>query len=188
MSARAEGMQALRDRILAAADARFAAVGSDRMSLEEIAADAGTTVQSVLRHFGSKDRLIDEALRATVERIRAQRDEAPTDDVAGAVRNLFAHYEQYGDRGIRMLAEEHRTAFTRDLVAEGRALHREWVARTFARQLIDVRGAKRERRLAQLIAVCDIYVWKVLRRDLELGRAQAEKALVEMIEALEATP
>src|SRR5882672_5230907 len=89
LAARAEGMQALRERILAAADARFAATGSDRISLEDIASDAGTTVQTVLRHFGSKDGVLDEALRDTMERIRAHRAEAPLDDVRGAVRNLL---------------------------------------------------------------------------------------------------
>ena len=38
--------------------------------------------------------------------------------------------------------------------------------------------------MAQLVAVCDVYVWKVLRRDMKLGVAQAEVALIEMIEGL----
>jgi AcrR family transcriptional regulator len=186
LAARAAGMQALRERVLAAADARFAAAGSEGVSLEDVARDAGTTVQTVLRHFGSKEGLLDEALRITVEHIRAQRSQAPIDDVRGAVRNLLEHYEEFGDRGIRMLAEEQRSLFNRTLVADGRALHRDWVAGTFPGLLVGLRGARRERRLAQLVAVCDIYVWKVLRRDVGLSPTQTETALVELIEALEA--
>lgn len=179
-------MQALRERVLAAADARFAAAGSEGVSLEGVARDADTTVQTVLRHFGSKERLLDEALRITVEHIRAQRSQAPIDDVRGAVRNLLEHYEEYGDRGIRMLAEELRSPFNRTLVAEGRVLHRDWVAGTFPGLLVGLRGVRRERRLAQLVAICDIYVWKLLRRDVGLSPTQTETALVELIEALEA--
>ena len=75
--------------------------------------------------------------------------------------------------------------FQRDLVARGRALHQDWVTQTFPAHLAGLRGLTRERRLAQLVAICDIYVWKVLRRDLGLTRAQTETALVELIEALE---
>ena len=39
--------------------------------------------------------------------------------------------------------------------------------------------------LAQLVAVTDVNVWKVLRRDMQLSRRQTQVAIVELIEALE---
>jgi hypothetical protein len=42
----------------------------------------------------------------------------------------------------------------------------------------------RRRGLAELVAICDVYVWKILSRDLRLGREQTELALGEMIHAL----
>ena len=40
---------------------------------------------------------------------------------------------------------------------------------------------------AQLIAICDLYFWKLLRRDLGLSPEQTELAVIEAIRALEAT-
>jgi len=40
------------------------------------------------------------------------------------------------------------------------------------------------RRLAQLVAVCDVYTWKLLCRDAGLSQHQLATALVELLEAL----
>jgi hypothetical protein len=45
-------------------------------------------------------------------------------------------------------------------------------------------GVERDRRLAQLVALCDVYTWKLLRRDAGLSRRQAELALVELLERM----
>ena len=38
--------------------------------------------------------------------------------------------------------------------------------------------------LAQLVALMDVYVWKVLRRDRGLSRMETENAMCEMVAAL----
>ncbi|MEA2331317.1 MAG: hypothetical protein QOH58_1455, partial [Thermoleophilaceae bacterium] len=45
-------------------------------------------------------------------------------------------------------------------------------------------GVERDRRLAQLVAVCDVYTWKLLRRGAGLSRRQTELALAELLEPL----
>jgi hypothetical protein len=70
------------------------------------------------------------------------------------------------------------------MTAEGRVAHREWCARVFAPYLAPLRGADRTRRLAQLVAVCDVYTWKLLRRDAGLSQRQVVTALVELLEPL----
>jgi len=62
-------------------------------------------------------------------------------------------------------------------------VHLEWVERTFALWLPRERAA-RSRRLAQLVALMDVYVWKILRRDRGLRRSETEKAIREMVSAL----
>lgn len=54
---------ATRERILGAAQARFAADGYDRATLRAIAADAGIDPAMVIRYFGSKAELFAEASR-----------------------------------------------------------------------------------------------------------------------------
>jgi hypothetical protein len=38
--------------------------------------------------------------------------------------------------------------------------------------------------LAQLVAVCDVYTWKLLRRQSGLSRRQTEQAVVELVNSL----
>jgi len=185
MTARAEATAATGERILDATEELFWACPVDRMSLEDVAARAGVTVQTVIRRYGSKDELIAATAARAAERVRRQRDEAPVGDVAGAVTNLLDHYEAMGDRALRLLAEEDTGPTMRKITGEGRRLHRQWVERTFAPQLVRSRGASRARRVAQLVAVTDVYMWKILRRDAGLSRPQVERALRELINGLE---
>ena len=184
MVARAEAAEATRDRILDAAVAAFWELDGDGVSLDAVAQRAGVTVQTVIRRFGGRDGLFAAAARREVDRVRSQRDEAPVDDVAGAVRILTDHYERLGDRVLRLLAEEHRVPGLDVVVDTGRAYHRGWCERVFGAALAGRAGVNRDRRLAQLVAVCDVYTWKLLRRDAGLSRRQTERALVELLEPL----
>src|SRR3954469_23289279 len=57
MRVRAEQVAATRERILATAMQLFGTRLYDEVSLDDVAAGAETTVQTVIRHFGSKDSL-----------------------------------------------------------------------------------------------------------------------------------
>ncbi|CAN5243033.1 hypothetical protein BH24ACT19_BH24ACT19_13430 [soil metagenome] len=182
MRARAESVAETGRRILQATIDLGPEVLSDQATLDEVAARAGVTVQTILRRFGSKEGLIVATAEEVRGRVEGQRNEAPVGDVAGAVRNLVEHYEEWGDNTLRLLAQEDRYPVIRAHTDRGRAGHYEWVERTFAPFLAGRAG--RERLRAEMIAVCDLYVWKILRRDLGLGCEQTEVALVEMLTAL----
>ena len=184
MTARAESVAATGERILDAAVEVFWEVPVEQLSLEEVARRADVTVQTVIRRFGGRDGVLAAAADREAERVSRQRDEAPLGDPAGAVRVLVDHYEEMGDRVVRLLAEEERVPALKEIVDRGRTLHREWCARVFGPALAGRAGAERRRRLAQLVAVCDVYTWKLLRRDAGLGRRQTETALLELLEPL----
>lgn len=185
MTARAEAARATGERILDATEELLWSGPVDRMSLDVVAGRAGVTVQTVLRRYGTKDGLVAAAAARAVDRVRRQRDEAPIGDVAGAVANLLDHYEEMGERALRLLAEEAGSPLIAEIAETGRDLHRRWVERTFAPQLAGLRGAAHTRRRAQLVAVTDVYVWKLLRRDAGLSRRQVEQAVRELIDGLE---
>lgn len=184
MRARAEAVEATRFRILEAFGALFMERFVDDITLEEVARRASVTVQTVIRRFGSKERLLVEAADAFVEDVRELRGDAAVGDVRGAVRNLLDDYEQWGDQTMRALAQEERFAALRPVLDAGRELHYAWIERVFAPFLVCRRGAARRRLRAQLIAVCDVYVWKLFRRDLDLSRRETARALEEMITGL----
>jgi AcrR family transcriptional regulator len=181
MAARADAAAERRERILAAAWGRFADDAYERVRLRDVAADAGVSVQTVHSAFGTKDQLFVAAWIWAIGPEGARRDTAPIGDVEQAVHILYDSYEHQGDAGLRLLAEEDRIPAIRAMTNAGRAWHRSWVERTFAPLLSGSRGAARERRLIKLVVATDIVVWKLLRREMGLDRAAAERIVIEMI-------
>jgi AcrR family transcriptional regulator len=192
--ARAQAQERTRETLLQAASEEVERDGWRQASLETVAERAGVTKQTALRHFGSKEGLLDAVIRRTSSIVVKERNEAPVGDIPAAVANLVHHYERYGnmvtrmlpyrDAVVRVLGDEHRDSFARRTVDRGHEVHEEWVLRTFEPQLSRLKGQARERRLAQLVAVCDVYMWKILRRDLGLSVASTEAAFLELIERL----
>ena len=173
-----------RERIINAALELAAEQWIDLVTLEMIAERAQVTVQTIFRHFGSKDGLIAAAGRTANDRAIAQREEAVAGDTPSAIRNLSAHYEVVGDRLIRLLAQEERYPQLRDLLQEGRDKHQAWVERVFAPYLSQRTGDDRTRLLAELMALGDVYMWKLLRRDRQLSEEQYRLALGELMNKL----
>lgn len=184
MVARAASAAATGERILDAAVEAFWEGPTVQLSLDAIALRAGVTVQTVIRRFGGKDGVIAAAVERETAKVAATRDPALVTSRVEAVRQLVDHYEALGDRVIQMLAEEVRTPALRQVAEHGRRFHRAWCERVFAGALAPLAGRTRERRLAQLVAVCDVYTWKLLRRDAGLSRRQTELALIELLEPL----
>jgi AcrR family transcriptional regulator len=149
--------------------------------LSDVAARAGVTVQTILRHFSSRDGLFDAAVEFVSREVAAER-EAPVGDVREAVRVIVEHYEARGDWVVSILGQEAYDARVRTVTDIGRAVHREWVERVFAPQLAVAVG--RSDLAALLTVVTDVYVWKLLRRDQSLDRDQTEQRMRDLIEAI----
>ena len=188
MVARAEAAATTRERILAAAWRRFSEDVYEDVRLSDIASDAGVSAQTVHSAFGAKDQLFVAAWTWAIGPEGVRRDGAPVGDVRKAVRLLYDSYELQGDASLRMLAEEDRIGAIREMTDAGRAWHRAWVERTFAPMLAGSRGAPRERRLVALVVATDILVWKLLRREMELDRATAERIVIEMVTSTKGAP
>ncbi len=184
MQARAQATEATRKRILSAVEAAYDNLPLSELTLAAIAERAGVSVQTVLRHFGSRDKLLMATLAFAGGKMSGDRDVEPNADVEEIVGVLVDHYERFGDRILRWLSQEDSVPGMRLLTNTGRTYHLEWCKDAFAPVLKELRGAERERRAVQLAALLDIYVWKILRRDRGLSPAQTKLALREMIEPL----
>lgn len=188
MAARAEATQASQARVLDVALRLFTDKPYDDVSLDEIATKAGVTKRTVLRNFGSKGSLLLAANEHAGREEMRHRDEAPVGDVPTAVALVVASYERFGPNRLRMLAQEDRIPVVAQDAAEGRRLHLEWVERTFAPSIGRLTGAARKRRIAGLLALTDVYMWKLLRLDHGLSRGDTERVLIELIEKSEGAP
>ena len=184
MRARAVAAQATRQRILDAAVAELWGRRVTDVRLEDIAARAEVTVQTVLRVFGSRKKLVDLAWDATRDRIVEQRETAAPGDISGTIAALYAHYEQMGDFVIRNLAEEEQLPEMKGWLERGRKAHRRSMERQFAPWLEPRPAGERRELVDCLVAACDVYVWKLLRRDLGRSRAEAEARVRQMVTAI----
>ena len=97
-----------------------------------VAARAGVTVQTVIRHFGSKEQLFIAVAREVAADEEARRAESPIGDVVSAMQAVVGHYERIGDIVLRLLGQENRFPAIREMTDEGRRIHYEWVERAFA--------------------------------------------------------
>jgi AcrR family transcriptional regulator len=180
---RARAQRQTRDALLDAAQREFFAGRWEEVSLEAIAAGAGVTKQTLLRHFGSKDALLEQATERGFTEVRDQRFDMPSGDIAAAVDNLLEHYEQWGERAMRIGAVEGLGAVAR-LGRRARQLHYDWVDHAFGPALQQLGAKNRTRRRAALIALCDVHTWWLLSHDLGLPRAEVRATLIQAIEPL----
>lgn len=181
--ARAASAESTRNRVLEAAVGQLKERLRSDIRLNDVAAQAGVTVQTVLRLFGSKAELFRRALDAVLREMREDLDQAEPGDVADAVRTWFDHYEQFGDVVIANLTDEHDPAVA-PVVRIGRERHRERVRTVLAPQLGRFPAADRERVVDALVCVSDVYTWKLLRRDMQRPRPEAETTMQLMIDSL----
>lgn len=181
MAVRSRRAEATRERILDAARSLFA-VAAPPFTLDRVAELAGTSVQTVLRTFGSKDGLIVAAIGSLRSPV-APDPELPG-DVGRSVASLVDDYEIIGPRVLFMLANEDRIPDLHAAAEVGRDDHRAWVEHAFGPQLATLRGTPRRRSALALVAATDIYVWKLVRVDLGRGRSEAEATIRQLVEGV----
>ena len=184
MDARAAAAEATRARILDVAYTQFLERWYDEVTLRDLAKEAGVALQTVVNHFGTKENLFFAVAERFSASIAETRGGVLPDDIAAAAAALVADYEQTGDTNMRMLALEERVPAVAEGLTTGRQSHREWVERIFPTALSNLRGAQRQRVLAELLSITDVLTWKLLRRDHGLSRAQTVEAIRELLEAV----
>jgi AcrR family transcriptional regulator len=191
MTVRSAKAAATRARICDSMVALYGERSFDDFTLDDVARRAGTTVQTILRVFKSKDNLAFEVLNRMAGKDSPYRMTRPggftptsPGDIAAAVTAVFSAYEIIGDLVIRNLNDERRNPALTPILAAGRQHHRDWVRAVFAPQLKARRGNMRAELFNCLIVATDVYTWKILRRDLNLTRPGAEAVVRQLVAAV----
>lgn len=182
--ARALAQQRTRKALLSVALDEFYAGRWQQVSLEALAKSAKVTKQTLLRHFGSKEELLLQALVQGVQQVLDERWSAPQGDIEGIVENVLSHYEVWGERARHIGAWQSGPEALAGISQAGRQLHYDWVEYAFAPQLKGLRGKARKRRRAALIVLCDVQTWWILAHDLKLPRSEVGAILTNLIEDL----
>jgi AcrR family transcriptional regulator len=185
LRARAEGARERVERVMEAAIELWLERWYDEYTLQDIAERSGVSLSTIMRRFGSKEGLLAAVVASDRARSRVtDRDHIAAGDVDGAVGELIEEYERTGDAVMRNLALEERVPAIGEVVRVGRGIHQEFVARVFAPWLPARRGRAYDRRLAQFVVACDVYTWKLLRRDRGLSEKETERAMRDLLDRL----
>jgi AcrR family transcriptional regulator len=183
MTTRRERAERTRLRILDATFELWFEKRSVEIVLTDVAERADVSVQSILRHFGSKEGLFDETFEHAQSAVDEER-QTPVGDVDRAIEVIMSHYEVRGDAVLRMLAQEFWDDHARRVTDNGRRMHRQWVETVFAPQLATLSPQSREQRIDLLVVASDVYTWKLLRRDRALSRAETERRMAHLVRAV----
>lgn len=178
-TARAAAAAETAGRILDAFMARMECCWFDEIRLEDVAADAGVTVQTVIRRFGGKEGLLEAGQKVMETNIKSARA-IPAGNVAGALDVIITEYEALGSLVMRLLAQEDRYAPIRATTDVGRAHHREWVGSIFQPWLDPMSPERRLRAHDALVIALDIYVWKLVRVDMQRSTAELRHMMLSM--------
>jgi AcrR family transcriptional regulator len=177
MVARAEAVETTRQRII---DALFA-LSRDRMfpdiSLDDVAGEAGVSVQTILRQFGSRAALIEAEIEYAIAQVREERN-VPAGDIDAAMRVLSDHYEERGRTALLMLAQENADPQVARLTEKGRRMHRDWVMAVFAPFEPDDEMAN------LLIVATDVFTWRLLRLDGRLSQRATRDHMTRLVRAV----
>lgn len=186
-TARAAAAEATAQRIVDAFRARLERLWFEDIRLEDVAQEAGVTVQTIIRRFGGKEGLLGPTSDA-IERDVLSTREAPPGDAPAAVAALVRDYELNGEVYMRALAQEDRYPALRRMTDTGRASHRGWVERVFAPELAGQPDDIARRRLDGLVVATDVYVWKLIRRDMGRSISELEDHMLRLIQAALSIP
>lgn len=184
MGVRAEAAERTTERIHEAALALFRSRPFPEVTLQMIANASGVTLQTVLRKFGSKERLFTEAAKGKSDQIFKSRAIGASDDIDMIVATIIGSYEEMGDLNWRGLSQEDQFPLIKEVFDQARARHRLWVENGFAGFVRHSDKAERERRVLLLFAATDFYVWKLYRRDLGMSRARTSAQMIDLVKAV----
>ena len=177
MSRRSAQADRTAERIVTATEALVATGPLSEVTLSSIAEGAGVTVQTVLRHMGSREGCLEAVGRRVAERIAQQRGHTEPGDARAAITELIAHYEAEGRLVLNLLGQEQASDDTAaQTVAEGRAFHRAWVERCFGPLMAE----PTQETVDAVVAATDIYIWKLIRLDLGRSRTATEAVIARL--------
>lgn len=164
--ARAVSAETTSQRILEAFIKRAGSEWFEKITLDALAQDAGVTVQTVVRKYGGKEGLFEAACSHVGKAVRVRRA-VETGDVDRVAQALADDYEASGKLILHLLNQEGRHPVLKPAMDIGRRGHREWLATVFAGTLDRLPTVKRTAMLDALVVATDVYVWKLVRLDME---------------------
>ncbi|MGO4301239.1 TetR/AcrR family transcriptional regulator [Leifsonia sp. RAF41] len=183
MQTRAEQTERTRQRILDATLGLALERPLVSIALPDVAERASTSVQTILRQFGSRDALFDAAQSFAEREVLAERETVPG-EVTHALETIVDHYELRGDGVLLLLGQESWEPRAAAITASGRTLHRSWVENAFGPLLPGADTGERDTLIDLLVVATDVFTWKLLRRDRGLSAEETAHRMHRLVAAV----
>lgn len=187
MTARADQVARNEQNILDAMVALWLELPIHEITLELVAEKAGVTVRTILRKYGSKEGLIEACLDNDAVDANRTRQVSRPGDVPAILQALLAEYEAMGPAVIRTIAVEEQFPAAAKILEKGRLEHRAWCARVFEPYLPDPASDGYELKLSAFITATEIYLWKLLRKDMGKSYEETLQVFQMLIEGIIST-
>ncbi len=152
------------------------------VTLQGVADEAGVSLRTVSRHFGSKEELLRQGM-AEARGVEEANREVPVGDIDAVCAVLADRYDQMDEAIYRMGDMELTYDWLSDWVQMARTSHLEWLAHAFSPWL-PPHGREREDRLMCLFGATEIRSWWVLRRRFGYSVERASAVMKQQLEAL----
>jgi hypothetical protein len=114
----------------------------------------------------------------------SQRELDVRGDIQQALTILLDEYELMGDAVFRTIQIQDELPIAKKILEEGRCTHHAWCSRVFRPYLPDTTSSDYETSLLAFISATEIYLWKLLRKDLQMGYKETYRVFLTMVEAL----
>lgn len=181
MTKRSNAAAETKERIMAATEMLLTNGSLADLTLQAVADNAEVTVQTVLRHMGSREGVLAAVAKVFSKRVESQRGRTEPGDVDAAISSVLDHYE--AESGLVLnLIEQAGTgeAFAAQAVESGRRYHRNWVKRCFGPLVPELKPEITD----ALVAATDIYTWKLLRLDMVRSKKAARVVMNRLVRGI----
>lgn len=152
------------------------------VTLQGVADEAGVSLKTVVRHFGSKEELMRQAMEEA-RGVEEDNRSIPVGDLDVVSRVLGERYEEMAEQIYRMGDVELSYGWLSDWVQMARRSHLDWLAEAFEAWL-PPDGPEREDRLMCLFSATEIRSWWAIRQRFGYSPERARAVMLRQLEAL----
>lgn len=152
------------------------------VTLQGVADEAGVSLKTVVRHFGSKEGLLRQAMDEA-RGVEEDNRSVPVGDLDAVCRVLAERYEVMAEQIYRTGDVELTYHWLSDWVQMARTSHLDWLAEAFDPWL-PAEGPEREDRLMCLFSATEIRSWWAIRQRFAYSPERARAVMLRQLQAL----
>ena len=171
-------------RILAAVKALTLDFWLDEITLFQIAEKANVSIQTLFRHFGSREQLIQHAVNLISADILSQHAIPDEVSVQSIVSNLNEYYDLNGLFIIRLRSQAARLAEFEEFQVGWQNSHHLWIQNSFAIYLQALTTISQNELADTLFGLTDVHFWYVYYHELRKSRQELNIIWVRILRSL----